>query len=363
MGVGHRSVEGLAVNREFWHGRRVFLTGHTGFKGSWLAHWLSLDGAIVTGYSLPPPTTPSLYEEARVADSIQAIGGDVRNLDALSGALAASRAEVVVHMAGQALVRRSYDDPVDTYSTNVMGTVHVLEAVRRAGSVRVALMVTSDKCYENRGDRPAHPFREDDPLGGHDPYASSKACAELVVAAYRGSFFDGPQSPRIASVRAGNVIGGGDWAVDRLVPDLVRAFRARRTAEIRNPDAVRPWQFVLDALHGYRKLVESLYERDGLPEAWNFGADEARPVRWLADAMAARWGDSAGWRQAGGEHPHEASTLSLDSSRAKELLAWRSLVDAGTAVDWTAEWYRRSLSHEDTRALTTEQIARFTERA
>lgn len=363
MGFGRRSVEGLAVNPGFWHGRRVFLTGQTGFKGSWLAHWLSLDGAIVTGYSLPPPTVPSLYEDARIEESIQAIRGDVRNLDALSSALAASRAEIVVHMAAQALVRHSYRDPVDTFSTNVMGTVHVLEAVRQTKSVRVALMVTSDKCYENRDGQPAHPFREDDPLGGHDPYASSKACAELVVSAYRRSFFDGTQSPRVASVRAGNVIGGGDWAIDRLVPDLVRAFHARRTAGIRNPDAIRPWQFVLDALHGYRTLIECMYDRGNLPAAWNFGADEALPVRWLADATAARWGDAAGWRHTGGDHPHEASTLSLDSSRAKELLAWRSLVDAGTAIDWTAEWYKRALSHEDTRALTTEQIARFTERA
>lgn len=348
------------MNHEFWHGRRVFLTGQTGFKGSWLAHWLSLDGAIVTGYSLPPPTTPSLYEDARVADSIQAVPGDVRNLDALSSALAASRAEIVVHMAAQALVRQSYRDPVDTYSTNVMGTVHVLEAIRQTATVRVALIVTSDKCYANSGGKP---FLETDPLGGHDPYANSKACAELVTDAYRRSFFGGARSPRVASVRAGNVIGGGDWAMDRLVPDLVRAFDARRTAEIRNPDATRPWQFVLDALHGYRTLIEAMYDGEQLPEAWNFGAGQSRPVRWLADSLAARWGDSAHWRSTAGEHPHEAPSLELNSARAKTLLAWRPLVDAETAVEWTADWYKRSLAGEDTRSLTTEQIARFAERA
>lgn len=349
------------MSQDFWRGRRVFITGHTGFKGTWLTQWLKRDAATVTGFSLPPPTHPSLFAEAGAGEDMQSITGDVRDLPALEAALTAANPEIVVHMAGQALVRRSYEDPAGTYATNVMGTVNVLEAVRRAGSVRVVLVVTSDKCYENgSGDRP---LREDDPLGGRDPYANSKACAEMVVSAYRRSFFAGAGAPRIASARAGNVIGGGDWAADRLVPDLVRAFSSGQTARIRHPDATRPWQFVLDALHGYRTLIESLFMRDDLPEAWNFGADESRSVRWLADSMTARWGEGAAWRSEGGDHPHEAPTLSLDSSRAKQLLHWTPRVDAGTAIHWTTDWYRRWLANESARALTNEQIERYSERA
>lgn len=351
------------MNRDFWRGRRVFITGHTGFKGSWLTHWLTLDGAVITGYSLPPPSEPSLFVEAALGERIESIFGDVRDLDSLAAALQSSQPEVVVHMAGQALVRGSYGDPVTTYSTNVMGTVNVLEAVRRSPGVRVALVVTSDKCYENRDDRAGRPFGEDDPLGGHDPYASSKACAELVASAYRGSFFHGPNTPRIATVRAGNVVGGGDWAEDRLVPDLVRAFSADRPARVRNPEATRPWQFVLDALHGYRAAVEWLYDGHALPVAWNFGAGEARPVRWLADAMAARWGGSASWFPEDGVHPREASTLSLDSSRARETLGWTPRLDSESAIEWTTDWYKRRLARESARALMTEQIERFAERA
>ncbi len=348
----------MALSRRFWRDRRVFITGHTGFKGSWLTQWLILDGARITGYSLPPPTEPSLFAEARIAERMHSIEGDVRDLDSLAAAIDAAQPEIVIHMAAQALVRRSYDDPVGTYATNVMGTVSVLEAVRRANSVRVALMVTSDKCYEN--DRAARPFREDDRLGGHDPYASSKACAELVTDAYRRSFLE---SVRVASARAGNVIGGGDWAADRLIPDLVRAFSARETASIRNPEATRPWQFVLDALHGYRTLVEALWDRDDLPHAWNFGADDARPVRWLADAMAARWGDRAAWHAEDGVHPHEAPTLALDSTRAKTSLGWSPRMDAETSVAWTVDFYKRRDAGEDVRNLLTEQIERFAERA
>ncbi|MDQ3280019.1 MAG: CDP-glucose 4,6-dehydratase [Acidobacteriota bacterium] len=353
------------MNRDFWRGRRVFLTGHTGFKGSWLTQWLTLDGAHVTGYALPPPSDPSLFADARLAEHMESISGDVRDLDSLSAALQSARPEIVVHMAGQALVRGSYNEPVGTYATNVMGTVNVLEAIRRTPTVRVALMVTSDKCYENSTAHAGRPFREDDPLGGRDPYASSKACAELVTTAYRSSFFAAPQqqSPRIASVRAGNVIGGGDWATDRLIPDLVRAFREERPALIRNPAATRPWQFVLDALHGYRKAIESLYGRDDLPHAWNFGADEARPVRWLADAMVRRWGGSAAWHTEDGDHPHEAPTLALDSSLAKETLQWKPLIDSETTIQWTTDWYKRRLAHESAAGLMSEQIARFEERA
>lgn len=323
------------MNRDFWRERRVFLTGHTGFKGTWLTRWLTLLGARVTGYSL---------EE-----------NDVRDLASLRAAMNDAQPDVVLHLAAQALVRASYEDPVTTFTTNVTGTVHVLEAIRTTTSVRAAVMVTSDKCYANSG--AAHAFREDDPLGGDDPYSSSKACAELAIAAYRESFFRSNDAAHVISVRAGNVIGGGDWSKDRLVPDLVRAFRAGESARIRYPEATRPWQFVLDALHGYLRAAECAFARGDLPHAFNFGPDprEARTVRWLADTMAARWGGDASWHVPPETHPPEAPALALDSTRARQVLQWRPLLDAETAVAWTTDWYKSP------RHLTDEQIERFME--
>jgi CDP-glucose 4,6-dehydratase len=327
----------MAMTPDFWRGRRVFITGHTGFKGTWLTRWLTMLGAAVTGYSLPE--------------------NDVRDLSSLRDAMKAARPEVVFHLAAQALVRTSYDDPVTTFTTNVIGTVHVLESLRGTPSARVAVLVTSDKCYVNSDQR--HAFLESDLLGGSDPYSSSKACAELAIAAYRESFFAGGASPRIISVRAGNVIGGGDWSNDRLVPDLVRSFRERREARIRYPDATRPWQFVLDALHGYLLAAECAFERADLPRAFNFGPSEheARTVSWLAAAMAARWGEGASSVVEQGQHPYEAATLALDSSLARRVLHWKPLIDIPTAVVWTTDWYR---SEHD---LTTSQIEEFMERA
>lgn len=323
------------MNRSFWRGRRVFLTGHSGFKGTWLTQWLHLLGARVTGYALPDD--------------------DVRDLAVLRAAMSAAEPEVVLHLAAQALVRPSYEDPVTTFTTNVIGTVNVLEAIRSVPSVRVALMATSDKSYENGGAGRA--FREDDPLGGSDPYSGSKACAELAIRSYRESFFRGDGATRVVSVRAGNVIGGGDWARDRLVPDLVRAFRSGTPAAIRYPDATRPWQFVLDALHGYLRVAESAWERGDLPDAFNFGPDpdDARTVRWLAESMAARWGDGASWHGPRAEHPHEEPTLALDSSRASQWLQWTPLLDVETVVAWTTDWYKSA------HGLTVEQIERFME--
>jgi CDP-glucose 4,6-dehydratase len=320
------------MNRGFWRERRVFLTGHTGFKGTWLTEWLTMLGARVTGYSLPD---------------------DVRDLASLRAAMSAAEPEVVIHLAAQALVRASYDDPITTFTTNLIGTVNVLEAIRATPSVRAAIMITSDKCYANDGH--SHPFAEDDPLGGRDPYSSSKACAELAIAAYRESFLK--KTARIISVRAGNVIGGGDWSSDRLVPDLMRAFRAGQPARIRYPEATRPWQFVLDALHGYLLLAEFAFRGDDLPEAFNFGPDarDARTVRWLADTIAARWGGGASWSDPAEAHPHEEPTLALDSARARQFLGWKPMLDAETAVAWTTDWYKSA------HGLTRQQIERFME--
>jgi CDP-glucose 4,6-dehydratase len=349
------------MHPEFWRGKRVLITGHTGFKGSWLALWLQKHGARVTGYSLPAPTVPSLFEDARVADGMTSIHGDVRDLGALRRTIADAAPDIVFHMAAQALVLESYRAPVTTYATNVMGTVHLLEAVRTTPSIRVAINVTSDKCYENR--EWVWPYREDEPMGGADPYSNSKGCSELVTSAYRRSFFgtDGSRAV-IASGRAGNVIGGGDWATDRLVPDLMRAFSEGRPARIRRPRAIRPWQHVLEPLSGYVHLAERLWEAgDSLAEGWNFGPNDAesRPVSWIVEQLAASWGEGARWETDAGPHPHEAHYLRLDCSKARTLLGWSPRLSLETTLQWTAEWYRSRAGKGDVRALTLDQISRY----
>jgi CDP-glucose 4,6-dehydratase len=299
-------MESMVMSDSFWTGKRVFLTGHTGFKGGWLGLWLQKRGAVVTGYSLDPTTTPSLYDLTATASSMRSVIADIRDLDRLRNAMLECAPDVVFHLAAQPLVRRSYGDPVETYSTNVMGTVHVLEAIRSCSSVRSAVVVTSDKCYENREWQWG--YRENEPMGGYDPYSNSKGCAELVSASYRSSFFNQAHHKEhgvaLATARAGNVIGGGDWSGDRLVPDLLRAFGEGRTADIRNPHAVRPWQHVLEPLHGYMMLAEKLFvQGPAWAEAWNFGPNDsdARPVSWIADRLAGIWGDGAAmaYRRAG----------------------------------------------------------------
>jgi CDP-glucose 4,6-dehydratase len=337
------------IDASFWPSRRVFITGHTGFKGSWLALWLHEMGADVTGFALDPPTTPSLFERARIGELIHDHRGDVRDLAATHGKMAAANPEIVFHLAAQSLVRTSYDDPIGTYATNVMGTAHVLEAARRARP-RVVIVVTSDKCYENR--EWLWPYREDEPLGGHDPYSSSKACAEIVTAAFRSSFRDGPS---IASVRAGNVIGGGDWAVDRLVPDCVRAFERGQCVKIRNPKATRPWQHVLEPLSGYVILAQRLFtEGERFAGAWNFGPgeDDVVPVATVVDRLANAWGIDHAWEREGQDGPHEAGSLKLDSSRARTLLGWRPRLRLSEALDWVVAWSREG----DARSATVRQI-------
>jgi len=352
------------VDPGFWRGKKVLLTGHTGFKGAWFSLWLRHLGADVAGYALDPPTRPSLFELARVGQVVRSLRGDVRDLDRLAQVVRELRPDVLIHMAAQALVRASYRDPVETFSTNVLGTVNVLEAVRRASGVRVVVNVTSDKCYENR--ERAAGYREDEAMGGHDPYSSSKGCAELVTAAYRRSFFSEtsvpPMEVALATARAGNVIGGGDWGADRFIPDCVRALTEGRPIPIRNPDAVRPWQFVLEPLGGYLLLAERLWESgDEYAGAWNFGPDEAnaKTVRWAADRIVQLWAGGASWVHDRTEHPHEAQSLRLDCSKARSRLGWSPRTDVETAIQWVVEWHKRVLAGEEARAVTVQAIERF----
>jgi CDP-glucose 4,6-dehydratase len=345
------------VNEARWQGRRVFLTGHTGFKGAWLALWLSEMGAEVTGYSLPAPTDPSLFEQARVAEAVRHIEGDVRDLAALEVAMAEARPEVVFHLAAQPLVRYSYAEPVETYATNVMGTVHLLDACRRVKDVKAVVCITSDKCYENR--EWIWPYRENDPMGGHDPYSSSKGAAEIVVSAYRRSFFE--EGPGIASVRAGNVIGGGDWALDRLVPDIVRAAIAGERPLIRAPKSVRPWQHVLEALRGYLMIAERLLGGDrSAASAWNFGPadDDTRPVDWIVDKLLGYWG-APGWDKPEGPQPHEAKLLKLDCSKARSELGWRPNLSLDGTLRMIAEWHRAVADGADPRTVSLDQLRTY----
>jgi len=348
----------------FWRDKRVFITGHTGFKGGWLSLWLHMMGAKVSGYSLPAPTDPSLFELARLHDCVQTTTGDVRDPVHLAQTMAAVQPDVVFHLAAQALVRDSYANPVDNYATNVMGTVHVLEAVRHTPSVRSVVVVTSDKCYENR--EWLWGYREDDPMGGHDPYSSSKGIAELVTSAYRRSFFGERDAGRaaIASVRAGNVIGGGDFAADRLIPDVIRALQAQTPLNIRHPGAIRPWQFVLEPLSGYLKIAQLLYEEGPRhAEAWNFGPADADPrnVGQLCESFnkALRQHDIAPLDirvESQAHAPHEAHLLRLDISKARQRLNWTPKLELTVALQMTARWYAAYLNNDDLRTLTEEQI-------
>jgi len=354
----------LPVDPAFWAGKRVFLTGHTGFKGGWLSLWLQSLGAQVHGYALAPAGTPSLFQLARVAQGMESTFGDIRDAAALQAALQAARPEIVLHLAAQALVRHSYDHPVTTYGTNVMGLVNLFEAVRATPGIRAVLNVTSDKCYDNK--EWAWGYRENEALGGYDPYSNSKACAELVTSAYRNSYFHPDQYARhgvaLASARAGNVIGGGDWAADRLIPDMLRAIGAGQPVRIRSPHAIRPWQHVLEPLSGYLCLAQRLY-RDGpaFAQAYNFGPHDmdARPVQWMVEHLCAQWGAGAAWQLDGAVQPHEATYLKLDCSKARAQLGWQPRWRLPHALDQIVAWHRAQQEGADMRRVTLDQIASY----
>ena len=352
------------VDKHFWKGKEVFITGHTGFKGSWLCLWLQLLGAKITGYALNPPTTPNLFALCKINKLTTSLTSDVRDYKSLVKAIQSARPEIVIHMAAQSLVRESYKNPVETYSINVLGTVNLFEAVRNTGGVKAVINVTTDKCYENR--EWIWGYRENEPMGGYDPYSNSKACSELVTSAYRNSYFN-PKDYHshgigIASVRSGNVIGGGDWSADRLMPDCVRALLDKKRIVLRNPNAVRPWQHVLEPLSGYLLLAQKLYNNGPeYSEGWNFGPDDgdAKPVEWIVKKICEKWGQKSSYKIDKGEHPHEAHYLKLDCSKAKEKLGWYPRWNLEKAIDSVIEWTQAYQENKDVRKACLKQIEEY----
>lgn len=352
------------MNNSFWKGKCVLITGHTGFKGSWLSLWLQSMGAKVIGYALQPNTNPNLFEVARVGLGMVSIIGDIRDLAHLKAVLTEYQPEIVIHLAAQPLVLYSYLEPVETYSTNVMGTVNLLESIRNTRNVKVVVNVTSDKCYENR--EWDWGYRENEAMGGHDPYSNSKGCAELVTAAYRNSYFNTDKykdhGVAIASARAGNVIGGGDWAENRLIPDMMRAIKIGQPVSIRNPNSIRPWQHVLEPLSGYLLLAQKLYEEgSSFAEGWNFGPNDndAKPVGWLLDQLATTWGDGVIWKFDDSDHLHEAHYLKLDCSKAKSRLNWEPKWSLDKAINLICVWHKAYLAGSDMQVMCLDQINQY----
>jgi len=349
----------MVVNSSFWQGKKVLVTGHTGFKGSWLCLWLQKMGAELVGFSLEPATNPNLFEKAKVSENMKSIVGDIRVPDEILNICLREQPEIIIHMAAQALVRYSYSNPIETYQTNVMGSLHVLEAAKQCESVKSLVMVTTDKCYENK--EWIWPYRETDRLGGHDPYSSSKACMELLVDSYRKSYLSGQHECAVATARAGNVIGGGDWSDDRLIPDIIKSFIAKKSVKIRNPQSIRPWQHVLEPLSGYLLLAEKLYvEGDKYTEAWNFGPalEDAKTVGYIVKKMANNWGNSQ-WELDTNEQVKETSVLKLDCTKAYEVLAWKGYWSIDTALEKTIEWYQAEQSGQEMGLFCLEQINEF----
>jgi len=365
MGEQKRSVEGLVMDKSFWKGKKVLLTGHTGFKGSWMSLWLNELGAEVSGFSLVPETSPSMFILADIEQKMKSHHiGDIRNIDAIKTVVKECNPEIIIHMAAQPLVLRSYDDPVESYMTNVIGTANVFEAARECSELKAIVNITTDKCYENK--EWYWGYRENEAFGGHDPYSSSKACAELVTTTYRKCFFS-QQGVQLASVRAGNVIGGGDWADNRLIPDLLRSIANGKPVVIRSPKAIRPWQHVLEPIAGYLKLAEKLCTQKGsdFAEGWNFGPydNDAKPVEWILERLCEKWGDNASWQL---DDPnkiqlHEANYLKLDCSKARKELQWEPQLGLDSALDWIVEWYRAYTQGSNVYDITLSQIQKYQE--
>ena len=348
------------VNETIWKSKKVFLTGHTGFKGSWISLWLQSMGAIVKGYSLAPNTSPNLFSVANVCENMDSEIGDIRDLQHISKSMLAFNPDVLIHMAAQPLVRLSYQEPVDTYATNVMGTVNVLESARFCANLKAIVSVTTDKCYENK--EWEWGYRENEPMGGHDPYSSSKGCAELVTSAYRRSFFNTKETASVASARAGNVIGGGDWADDRLIPDILKAFEKSTPVIVRNPLSTRPWQHVLEPLSGYLVLAEQLFEKgDKFAEAWNFGPKEegCKSVQWILDKMVSSWGKGASWELDKNNNPHEAGFLKLDCSKAANKLHWQPKWNLEKTLDLIINWHQNYGKGNDVKKECLKEINEY----
>ena len=361
MGVQARAMEGVAVSPQFWRGKRVLLTGHTGFKGGWLSLWLQELGATVAGYALPPDAGENLFELAEIGKQMHSVFGDVRDRESLEALFGKFRPDIVFHLAAQALVRKSYVEPVETYQVNVMGTVHLLEAVRKSESCRVVVNVTSDKCYENK--EWVWGYRESDPMGGHDPYSNSKGCAELVTATYRSSFFESTteRNVAIASARAGNVIGGGDFSKDRIIPDFMAAIKHGKSLYVRNPNAVRPWQHVLEPLSGYLLLAEKLWSDPKFAQGWNFGPapDDIRPVHWIVKKLNDYWDKPISWEIDERPKPHEAHLLMLDSTKARMMLGWKPRWTLEQALRAVARWHSAYKEGDSPRKVSLDQISSY----
>ena len=352
------------MDSNFWKNKKVLLTGHTGFKGSWLSIWLKKLGVKLVGFSKDIPTKPSLFEVAKVSEGMISITGNIEDFAMIQKVVKENKPEIVIHMAAQSLVRKSYEEPITTFATNVMGTVNLLQAIKTTGSTRVLINVTSDKCYENKGTEKA--FSENSPMGGYDPYSSSKGCAELVTSAFRDSFFNLKEFERhgcsLSSVRSGNVIGGGDWAKDRLIPDIMNSISKRIPTQIRNTRSIRPWQFVLEPLFGYLILAQRMWEEGKeFSEPWNFGPDETdcKSVKWILEKISKELDDGFSWKEDTKDNPHEAEMLKLDCTKAKKRLGWKTKLDVTETIEWTVNWYKEYFKNSDMKEYTENQIDKF----
>ena len=354
----------MVINSNFWKNKKVLLTGHTGFKGSWLSIWLKKLGVELIGFSKDIPTKPSLFELAKVSENMISTMGDIRNLSVIQKVIQEHQPDIIIHMAAQPLVRKSYENPLETFSTNIMGTANVLESIKMTEKTRVIINVTSDKCYKNNGAN--EKFSEDSPMGGYDPYSSSKACSELVTSSYRDSFFNPKEYEKhgvsLATCRAGNVIGGGDWSKDRLIPDIMRGVINNEIIKIRNPNAIRPWQHVLDPLNGYLTLAEKMWSAGNeFSEAWNFGPTEEgeKSVKWITEKLTKQWLNHIKWDIDNDINPHEENSLRLNCMKANSRLSWRSKLNLEQGLDWVLEWYKQYKENNDMKKITEQQIEEF----